>query len=318
MRILILEPEDYSPTALQIYRSMGQVFLWPELSWRRRIEAKRKADVLVVRLGFMIDKCWFQDMPALKIIATPTTGLNHIDMEASLSRKIKVVSLRGQSGFLKNITSTAELALGLMIALVRNLPSAFDSVREGDWNRMSFRGYQLSGKVLGIIGYGRLGKLMARYTNILGMKVVAHDPFAKPAKNIDFVSLEMLFKISDVVSLHALLTEKNHGFIKLKHFGLMKPTAYFVNTARAELIERNALCQALSRKMMAGAAIDVMDDEDSKGEHLKKDSLWKYARTHNNLIITPHIGGASFEAMHITEEFIANEVKKYLFSKKPN
>jgi D-3-phosphoglycerate dehydrogenase len=180
---------------------------------------------------------------------------------------------------------------------------------------MSFRGNQLFGKTLGIIGYGRLGRIMARYGKSLGMKVVACDPYVK-TKEINLVSLEELLKTSDVISLHVLLTDSNKGFIKQNHFKMMKNSAYFINTSRAELIEKNALHKALFGKWIAGAGIDVMDDEFSNGSHLKKDPLYKYAKSHNNLIIVPHIGGATFEAMHITEEFIAQEVVKYIKLKK--
>lgn len=312
MIILITESDSYSKKALGIYKSLGSVKFGEGFSEAEKLKIKKQVDILVVRLALKIDKRWIDSAPNLKIIASPTTGLNHIDMAYAQSRGIKIISLRGRSSFLKNITSTAELALGLMIGLVHNIPPAFENVKSGKWDRMSFRGNQLAGKTLGIIGYGRLGKILARYGKALGMKIIAHDPYIKPVKGVDFTSLENLLKISDVVSLHALLTEKNHSFLKLKHFRLMKPTAYFINTARAELIEKNALYKALSQKMIAGAAIDVMDNELSDGAHLKSDPLWKYAKTHNNLIITPHIGGATFEAMHITEEYMAGMVKKFL------
>ena len=316
MDILILEPEDYSKTALKLYRSIGRVYLWPRLSYKQRLEIKKTVHILVVRLGYYINKAWLDSMPNLKVVVTPTTGLNHIEVKQVLSKGIKILSLRGRVSFLKNITSTAELALGLIIALARNLPNAFEDVKQGRWDRMSFRGHQLSGKTLGLIGYGRLGKLVAKYGKVLGMKVVAHDPYVKLIKGVDFISLENLLRTADIVSLHALLTEKNCGFIGLKHFRLMKPTAYFINTARAELVEKYALYKALSQKMIAGAAIDVMDNESADSSHLEKDSLWKYAKTHHNLIITPHIGGATFEAMHITEEYVANLVKNYIKNKK--
>lgn len=312
MITLVTEPEDYSPKAIAVYEKLGRVYFLPRLAKSQKLKIFMSADILVVRLAHQISKKWIDQMPNLKIIATNTTGLNHIDMRAAAARQVKVISLRGRASFLKNITSTAELAVGLMVALVRNLPSAFDDVKQGQWERMGFRGHQLSGKTLGVIGYGRLGKLIAGYGRMLGMKVVAYDPFVRPTKSVDFVSLEKLFKTADVVSLQVLLTEKNRGFIKFKHFRMVKPTAYFINTARAELLEKDALYLALSKKIIAGAAIDVMDNEDSSGKHLKKDPLWKYAKAHHNLIITPHIGGATFEAMHITEEFIAHEVKKYL------
>lgn len=315
MTILITESENYSKKAKDIYRSIGGVYCLEELKSKNLEKIKKDADILVVRLANNINKNWINKMPNLKIIATPTTGLNHINVDYAESQDIKVISLRGETDFLKNITSTAELSLALLLSLARNIPSAFDNVKSGKWDRMSFRGHQLFGKTLGIIGYGRLGKIMARYGKSLGMKVIACDPYIK-TKEVHLVSLEELFKISDVISLHVLLTDSNKEFIKQKHFKMMKRSAYFINTSRAELIEKNSLHKALSCKWIVGAGIDVMDNEFSNGSHLKKDSLYKYAKTHNNLVIVPHIGGATFEAMHITEEFIAEEVSKYIKLKK--
>lgn len=315
MNILILESEDYSAAALRTYGLLGRVYLWSLLTPKEKTKLLKLVDILVVRLDHQINKRWLDQMPNLKIIATPTTGLNHIDFESALRQKIKVISLRGQTNFLKNITSTAELTLGLILVLARKIPDAFENVKSGKWDRMSFRGHQLYGKTLGIIGYGRLGKIMARYGKAFGMRIIANDLYIK-TKSVKLVGLEELLKTADVVSLHILLDDKNKGFIKTNHLKLMKPTAYFINTARAELLEKGALYQALSNKWIAGAAIDVMWDERSDGGHLKKDPLWSYAKKNNNLIIVPHIGGATFEAMHITEDFIANEVKKCVKSKK--
>lgn len=317
--ILITEPQDYSPKALAIYKKLGRVYFGLN-SLKKRNRLLKNVNILVVRLGKRIDRVVIDLMPNLKLIATPTTGLNHIDTVYAKKKGIKIISLRGQFGFLKNITSTAELTLGLIISLTRNIPTAFDSVKFGRWDRMSWRGHQLTGKVLGIVGLGRLGKIMAGYGRALGLKIIAYDPLvsSKVIRRWDArpVGLKELFKSSDIVSVHALLTDKNQEFIKFDHFKLMKPTAYFINTARAELIERRALHKALSKKLIAGAAIDVMDNESSNGSHLKTDHLWQYVKTHNNLIISPHMGGATFEAMHITEEFVAQLVKRYVKSKK--
>lgn len=317
MNILITESKDYSKKALEIYNSLNsKVCFWSDFKSGEKNKVLEKTSVLVIRLGNKIDKTWIDKMPNLKIIATPTTGLNHIDSDYAKSKNIKIISLRGQASFLKNITSTAELAFGLIISLARNINSAFESVKkDGKWDRMSFRGNQLSGKIIGIIGYGRLGKIMAKYAKAFSMGVLIYDPYIKN-KNNSFITLDKLFKESDIVSLHALLLDSNKEFIKIGHFEKMKSTAYFINTARAELIEKNALYKALKNKSIAGAAIDVMWNEDGNGEHLNNDPLWDYVKNNNNLIIVPHIGGATFEAMHITEDFIAKEVEKCIKSGK--
>jgi len=310
MVILITEPKDYSEKALQIFRSLGEVYFGGA--------PREDAKILVVRLGYKIGSSWMDKMPNLKIIATPTTGLNHIDMEEAEKRGIKIISLRGHTAFLERITSTAEETLALMLALVRKLPWAFDDVKRGNWNRDAFKGHQLAEKTLGILGLGRLGKMVARYGHALGMKVIASDPNVTADEmkqlGVGYVSMEELFRSADILSVHVLLTDETKNLVKERHLKLMKPEAVLINTARAEIIERGALEKALKEKWIAGAAVDVMWDEEGDGGHLKNSSLLEYAKINSNLLIAPHFGGATYEAMQITEEFIADLVKKELTS----
>ena len=253
-------------------------------------------------------------MPNLKIIASPATGYNHLDVPYAKKRGIKIISLRGRTSFLKNIPSTAEETMALLLALIRNIPWSFDDVKKGNWDRIKWRGRQLANKTIGLLGFGRLGKIVARYARVFGMKIIVCDPYIseKVMKKVgvEKVKMEYLLKNSDIVSLHVLLTDDTHNLIKAKHLKTMKPTAYLINTARGELIEKGALEKALKNKWIAGAAIDVMWDERGDGSHLKNNPLLNYSMTHNNLLIVPHIGGATFEAMEITQEFIAELVKR--------
>jgi len=318
--IWVAEPKDYSPKALRIYRELGQVHEATESENSKKDHPDfPKATILVVRLKYTIDKFWFDKMPNLKVIATPTTGLNHIDMAEAEKRGIKIISLRGHTEFLDKITSTAEETIGLMIALVRKLPWAFDYVKVGGWvNRDKFRGHELAHKTLGILGLGRLGRMVARYALAMDMNVIASDPNVAETDmeklGLRKVSMEELFRESDVLSVHVLLTDGTRNLVKAEHFNLMKPDAYFVNTARAEIIEQGVLETALENKFIAGAAVDVMWGEEGglkfEGQ-LKNNRLWNYAKTHDNLIIVPHIGGATYEAMAITEDFIADLVSKH-------
>ncbi len=314
---LILESKDYSKKALAVYESLGRVFLYPELHERQKKEFLYKANILVVRLAHMIDAEWLDRLPNLKIIATPTTGLNHIDLREAEKRSIKIISLRGRSSFLKNIPSTAELTVGLILALARKIPWAFEDVKKGHWRRDIWKGHQLYGKTLGLFGCGRLGKLVARHAKTFGMHVIGYDPYISAEKmkraGIKKTGEDDLFKNADIVSVHALLTDETRDIITKKHLRMMKPTAYLVNTARGEIIEACALERALEKKWIAGAAIDVMRDEWADGSHLRKNPLLEYAKTHDNFIIVPHIGGATYEAMHATEEFVAELVKNKLW-----
>lgn len=316
MITLITEPKDYSKKALEVYRSLGLVYFYPELSAKEKKSILSRLNIIVIGLAIQLDKNFIDQMPHLKIIASPATGMNHIDTDYVKSKKIKIISLRGRKGFLRNVPSTAEETMALLLSLIRNIPWAFDDVKAGRWNRLNWRGHQLLGKTIGLLGFGRLGKIVARYAKAFGMKVIVCDPnvsekFIK-SRGANQISMEKLFKESDIVSLHVLLTNDTHNLVTAKHLRSMKPTAYLINTARAELIEKDALHQALKNKWISGAAIDVLWNERGDGDHLKKDSLWQYAKTHQNLIIAPHIGGATFEAMAVTQDFIAELVKKYL------
>ena len=306
--IQITEPIDYSEKALAVYRSMGRVVF--------DSRPLKDARVLVVGLRHQIDKKWIDAMPNLKIIASPATGYNHLDVEYAHKKGIKIISLRGRTSFLKNIPSTAEETMALIFSLARHISASFDDVKRGHWDRLRWRGHQLLHKTIGLLGFGRLGKLVAKYSKPLGMKVIACDPYI--SKNtmkkmgVGKVEMNYLFKHSDIVSLHVLLNKDVYNLVKAKHFKMMKPSVYLINTARGELIEKGALEKALKNKWIAGAALDVMWNERGDGGHLKNNSLVEYAKKNNNLIIVPHIGGATFEAMETTQDFVADLVERTL------
>lgn len=309
MKILITEPQDYSPKAIALYKTMGEVVLGGEPT--------ADVEMIVVRLKYKFDASWFDKMPELKIIASPTTGLNHIDVAEAEKRGIKLITLRGHTSFLDKITSTAEETLALMLAVARRIPQAHEHVKAGGWNRDKFKGYQMAGQTLGILGLGRLGRMVARYANAMEMKVIAADPHVSDEEmekqGVKKVSHDELFQNSDILSLHVMLTDDTKNLVKESDLKKMKPTAYLVNTARAEIMEKGALESALKNKWIAGAAIDVMWDEEGSGAHLAKSELWEMTKSGEyNLIIVPHIGGATYDAMQITEEFIADLVKKEL------
>lgn len=314
MITLITEPQGYSSKAIRMYRSLGKVHLLPELRGSERKRIKRSAHILVAALKYRIDKRWLDAMPRLKVIAINMTGLNHIDLREVKRRGIAVVSLKGESGFLKYVPSTAEKTMALMFASLRKLPWAFDHVKQGGWQRDLFRGNQLLGKTIGLLGFGRLGKLVSKYARAFGMEVIAYDPYVPRSVFSRYgtkrVDMRTLFKRADVFSVHAYLTKETERMIQKEHFRLMKPTAHFINTARGEIVDERALLGALERKWIAGAALDVLANESSDGAHLKGNPLVRYAREHENLIIVPHIGGATYEAMAVTQEFIAEQVVK--------
>src|SRR3989344_3511761 len=230
MNILITEPKDYSKKALAIYKKLGQVYFLSDLDKLKKEKVFNQTDIIAVGLAYQLDEKFLGRMPHLKIIASPATGMNHMDTGYIRNRRIKIVSLRGRKGFLKNVPSTAEETFALILALARKLPWAFDYVKNGGWDRLEWRGHQLVGKTIGLLGFGRLGRIVARYAKAFGMKILVCDPNVSAAfiKSRGAVKsdMEKLFKESDIVSLHVLLTDQTGNLVKEKHLKMMKSSTY--------------------------------------------------------------------------------------------
>lgn len=299
------EVREFSPDALSL---LEQYFDVHTLDSDRSalLRAVKDTDVLWVRLRHSIDSEVMDLAPNLKLIVSPTTGLNHIDEAECARRGISILSLRGETGFLREIRATAELTVGLMLSVMRHIPDAVVQVRQGDWNRDRFKGYELAQKRVGIVGHGRLGRLVAEYLQAFGCDVVACDPNPVEPPDVPLVTLTELLETSDIVSLHINLTTENEGFFDDGCFDSIKRGAWLINTARGELVDEAALLVALRSGRIAGAALDVLANEDSGG--MQEHPLVAYARSHNNLIITPHIGGATYESMAKTELFMTRKL----------
>jgi D-3-phosphoglycerate dehydrogenase len=305
LRLLSSEPFHH-PEVLALLRASFSVV---EGDYTRDELLHRLADVdvLWVKLRHHVDREVLERAPVLRWIATPTTGLNHIDGEEAARRGIDVVSLRGESAFLRNIRATAELTVGLTLALLRHIPAAAVHVREGLWDRDLFRGTELYGKTCGIIGLGRLGKLVAGYMQAFGMTVIACDPNPDEVPEyVAIVSLEELAARADVISVHAAYQPSTHGLLSHEFFSSTKQGALLVNTARGEIVEEAALIAALESGRIAGAALDVISGE--SGSLKSPRPLVAYARNHSNVLITPHIGGNTEESRRNTDIFLANKL----------
>jgi phosphoglycerate dehydrogenase-like enzyme len=281
----------------------------------------KQASILFAPLGYMWDENIFVRCPNLKVVASNTTGHPHIDLVSAERRGIKVVTLKGETEFLNEITPTAEHSIGLMLALTRNLVPAVDAVRRGEWDRRPYGGDgMLSRMSLGVVGYGRLGKLVAKYGAAFGMRVSFYDPYVEQtcdwheAKSevLKISDLRKLVSENDIISVHVPHTPEAEKMFDRKLFSKFKPGSYFVNTARGELIDHLALLEVLESKHIAGAALDVFEDEFTPGFSLNDNKLWLYFCKNDNLIITPHIGGSTKDAWRLTEEFTINRVVDFL------
>ena len=311
LRALCPEPLNYSTSGLESFGRIFDVFA-EEMSQAEFESAAPAYDVLLVRLRARVSAALILRCPRLKLIVSPTTGIEHIDLEAARLAGITVLTLRGEVEFLRTISSTAELTWALVLALVRRLAPALESVRRGNWQQRAFRGRELRGKTLGIVGLGRLGSMVAGYGAAFGMRVIANDPdtITVPACVERIVPLPVLLRESDVVSLHVPLSNQTHHLIDANAIAMMKKSAVLVNTARGAVVDEAALVDALSDRRIAGAAVDVLADESAPGR--QKSHLLAYGRDNENLLVTPHIGGACDEAIESTDDLLADRAERWL------
>ena len=308
IKILVAESSGFSSEAASLLREYGDVIL-ADLDRAGLLSEIKEAEVLWVRLRHRIDVEVMAAGRRLKMIVTPTTGLNHIDLAEAERRCIKVLSLQGETEFLNDIRATAEHTIGLMLALLRRVPAAVSHVRQGNWDRDQFKGRELFGKTIGIVGYGRLGRIVAKYLRAFDVRILVTDPHIDQksiSSGIVAASLDDLLQNSDIVTLHVGLSDRTRGFFGKEQFSKMKPGAWFINTARGELIDETALLEALRSGRLGGAALDVLCEEQQIV--VENHPLIAYARQHDNLLITPHIGGGTVESVEKTEMFMAKKL----------
>lgn len=257
---------------------------------------------LLIRSGSQITAEVLDAARNLRIIGRPGIGVDNVDLAAATRRGVVVMNSPGG-----NIASTAELTLGLLLALARNIPQADASMKAGRWDRKAFTGSELAGKRVGIVGFGRIGREVAARCRALGMEVVAHDPFVSSAvaeaAHVGLVSLEAALQTCDFLSLHTTLSAETRHLLGKQAFAQARPGIRIVNAARGELIDDEALLAALESGRVGGAAIDVHSQEPPRD--------WRLAR-HPRVVATPHIGAATAEAQERVGTDIAVQVRDYL------
>lgn len=303
-RFLIAEPTSFSSVAIDLLSEVADVEC-RAIGQEEISAALSMYDGIWIRLGLCIRKV---DLPVdmrCRWLVTATTGTDHILPEA-MAAGLAVLSLRGRLEFLDTIHATAEHTLALLLALARRIPWAHGAVLSGRWDRDAFRGVELKGRTAGIIGCGRLGRRVAEYLLALGMHVVGYDPYVNSTVGIDMIRDPlMLLRQCDVVTVHVALTESTCGLVGREWFAAMKPGALFINTSRGTMVDELSLLECLQSGRLAGAAVDVLSGEPAVGiGH----PLIRYATQRDNLIITPHIGGAVEGVMARCEEHMADVV----------
>ncbi len=253
-------------------------------------------DGMVVRSRTKVRQPLIDVCPKLKVIVRGGAGLDTIDHEYAKSKGIVVMNTP-----LANSDSVAELAIGYMLMMARSLYQATASMKAEKWDKKSFNGDEIGGKTLGLIGVGNIGKGVAKRASVMGMTVVAYDPYVKEIDGIKLVTLDELLAQADYISLHLPKTKESAGMIGKEQFNKMKNGVRIVNCARGGIVDENALYEALTSGKVAGAALDVFNEEPPTD--------WKLLKL-ENVIGSPHIGAATKEAQarvgaEVAEKLIA-------------
>ena len=268
--------------------------------------------VLFVRLAHQIDAQFLLKTPLLRYLCSPTTGHTHLDEGVLTSRGVKIISLRGEQVFLEEIRATPEHTFGLLLALLRRYHDAFSHVQAGGWDRDLFRGEELFGQRVGIVGLGRLGYRVATYCEAFGAIISFTDTRVVTAKQSwqRLSGIQNLISNNRIIILCASYINGDAPILGESEIALLRDH-YLVNTARGELVDEDALLAAIEHEQLAGVATDVISREIGSNQL----ASWNAVAKKRNVILTPHIGGATFTAMSKTENFIVEKLSQSLADK---
>jgi D-3-phosphoglycerate dehydrogenase len=303
--ILVCDP--ISKIGITILKKAGlNVVDKPSITNSELLSEVENYDVIVVRSRTRITNEVISNAKKAKIIARVGVGLDNIDVDSARQNNIEVVNSPESA-----INAVAELVMGLMLSLARNLPLADREMKKGNWMKKELTGIELRGKYLGIVGVGNIGRNLARIARSLRMNIIGYDIF--PIKQ-DFINevgmittdFNTLIASSDFISCHVPSTPATMHMFNESTFSNMKSTAFFINSSRGETVDENALYNALTTKKIAGAALDVFEEEPATNKKLLQLS---------NIICTPHIGAQTQESQELASNVIAEKIIQKLLEK---
>lgn len=274
-------------------------------------ESLKDVEVLFAPLGFPVDRQKMDLCPKLKVIVSNTTGIPHIDKVEAERRGVFIAALHDKQAFLDTITPTAELTVGLMLAAWRRIPAAHRAATQGRWDRRPWGAPRMFSRMrLGLVGYGRLGRKVAEIAGAMRMDIAFYDPHVEGG----VPDLMALARRSDVLSLHAAVTGTNKGIVSRRVLEALPKGAMIINTARGELLDTEAMLDLLEEGHLFAAALDTIDGEydPAFSDRFADSRLARYAREHDNLILTPHIGGSTFDAWAETERRVIDDASRFL------
>jgi len=296
----VLICDQVAPILNDILQKNGlKITYEPEITPEQIKEKIGNFDVVVVRSRTKITKEMIDRASKCKIIARVGVGLDNIDADAAKEKGIRVINAVEGA-----MNAVAELVLGLMISLAREIPRADREIRNGKWLKKELMGTELSGKYLGIVGLGNIGKKLAKHARALNMNIIGYDIIPIPedfSHEVGLIKtdLDTLLSSADYISFHVPFTESTHHLVNSQRLAKMKKNAYLINTSRGEIIDENALYDALKEGKISGAALDVFETEPALGNKLA---------TLPNVICTPHIGAQTKEAQALAANVIAEKI----------
>ena len=305
-KLLVTDP--LSDEGLEMLRKGGQVLVEvrPNIPHEELLSILGDYDALVIRSGTKVTADVVEAGKKLKVIGRAGVGVDNVDVKAATRRGILVMNTPSA-----NIISAAEHTMAMMLSLARNVVWADASLKRGEWKRSKFTGIELNGKTLGIVGLGRVGGEVAKRAKSFQMKLIGFDPYIPPEAAVKLgvrtMPLEQLVEEADIITIHAALTPTTHHLISRELIARMKPNALLINVARGELIDEDALYDALHEKKIAGAALDVYEHEPPTGSKLL---------ALDNAVLTPHLGASTKEAQEKVSVEMAEAVKMFLLEKK--
>lgn len=309
MKILI--SDKMANEALQIFKEAGHDVTYDEMDGDTLLKEITKYDALMVRGRTKVIKEIVKAgaKGKLKVIGRAGIGVDNVDIETAAKEGIKVVNAPTGA-----TNSVAELAMAYMLSLSRHLIKADMTMKSGEWAKKQLKGNELYGKTLGLIGCGNIGKLTAKYSQAFNISVIGYDPFiSKEDMQKDGIKkiedLEELMKTADFISLHLPHIPKTHHIINKEMISKMKPSAYIINCSRGGTVDEKALYEALKNGQIAGAGIDVFENEPPKNSPLLK---------LDNVVLTPHIGANTNEGQIRAGTVCAEQIIKVLDGKDPD
>jgi len=307
MKIAVITPISHLNGIKDIIESKGEVFYLennPDKSTVKSLLIRKNIDTIICnpnQQSFKIDKELLH-MTNVKLINTCSTGMNHIDVEYCSENEIEIYSLTKDYNLINNLPSTSELAFGLMVSLLRKIPHSQTHVSEFKWDYTKFVGTQIKDLKIGIIGYGRLGKMMKSFCDAFNAKVFVYDPYEI---SIGCEDLEEMIEQCDVISLHVHVTDETKYMINKKLLSKCKPNLCIINTSRGEIVNEIDIVNALKSKTISGYATDVIEHE---FDNLTKSPIIKAMNSGENIIITPHVGGMTLEGQSKAYEWAINKL----------